>query len=360
MMIVLSSFSLLVAATALYCARRAARISATLGDNGASSGWGAVRWASIGLAVALAGALVSVALGAASWTVLAGICTFGVGGLSITLVACRAVTGILEHAHQVTKLETQRRHQELMEIYRKTIESEATLAKNARLSALGDLVGGIAHEMNQPLTTVLGLSSLLRDVPTIEAAMRLRYLEEIEVAGGRLAKVIANIRSMCNDAPFATSMVDAESPVTMALELVEQRMRSRQISVRACIQDDLPQVKVDPGRMQLALLNLITNAREALERLPTARERQVTVRVDSDDRKISYVVEDNGPGIPDDLAEQIFEPFITTKPAGGGAGLGLALASEIARQHEGRLTWEPSTRGGCRFSMHIPLEKMAA
>lgn len=238
---------------------------------------------------------------------------------------------------------------------RRELESRARQAQ--RLDAVGSLTAGIAHNFNNVLAAILPALSLIeRDV----SPRSLSLVRGASLATERAADLVRQLMT------FAGRNLNRARTVESPGLLVERTIAlcrstfDRAIDLRVTLDAALPSILVDVGQIEQALLNLLLNARDAVSEAGRSAP-MVHVRVvgvphpeDAARRAISIVVEDNGPGVPDELRDRIFDPFFTTKPVGAGTGLGLATAYAIAREHGGELTCNGEVGQGARFTLLIP------
>jgi PAS domain S-box-containing protein len=223
------------------------------------------------------------------------------------------------------------------------------LIHSERLSAIGQLVAGVAHELNNPLQAVLGLTELLLSDETRPETRR--DLEQVRADGERAANIVRHLLSFARRSALERSVADLNEVVRSTLSLRGYEHRTANITVEEHYATDLPLILVNRDEVQQVVLNLILNAEHAVrssgEGIIRIRTRQVN------DRAVLEVT-DNGPGVPADLAGRIFEPFFTTKAFGEGTGLGLSVSLGIAEAHGGSLALLPAETGAC-FTFSLPL-----
>lgn len=226
------------------------------------------------------------------------------------------------------------------------------LIHTERLSAVGQLVSGVAHELNNPLQTIMAFSDLL--IPAERRQQTRRDLEQIRTEAQRAGKIVRNLLTFVRRSASERSAVDLGEVVrrTVALRGYELAMANIDVQVRDA--KKLPAVVVNREEIQQVLLNLILNAEQAM-RDAHGRGRLV-IRTDARDTGVVCEIEDDGPGIPAGLAGQIFEPFFSTKGVGKGTGLGLSIALGIAEAHGGTLALIPSASGSC-FRLTLPVSQ---
>ena len=239
---------------------------------------------------------------------------------------------------------------------RKKVEYEARdfhhqLLQAEKLAALGQTISGVAHELNNPLATILTWAERLTARPLDEPTKR--GLDVILGESERAARIVRNLLTFARKRQSTRAMVDLNAVVrqTLALRAYEQRVTN--ILVVEELGADLPQVFADAHQLQQVLLNLIINAEQAM--LAAHGRGTLTVRTRHDEERETVVVDisDDGPGIPAEVQTKIFDPFFTTKEVGKGTGLGLTVAYAIVEEHGGRL--RISTTGGVGASFLIAL-----
>jgi two-component system NtrC family sensor kinase len=235
------------------------------------------------------------------------------------------------------------------------------LYQSEKLSALGSLLAGVAHELNNPLSIVVGQAQMLKDsaatTPFAERA------EKIETAAVRCARIARTFLAMARQHKPARRPVQLERIAEDVLGLLDYSLRSSGIAVERSYSQPLPAVQVDPDQINQVLSNLIVNAQQAL----AGRAEQRSIRIEiasSGGQWIEARISDNGPGIPPHLRRRVFEPFFTTKPAGqgpgSGTGIGLAVSHGIVSAHGGTLEAGDSEMGGACFILRLPLGTGAA
>ena len=242
------------------------------------------------------------------------------------------------------------------------------LLQQEKLAAVGQLVSGVAHELNNPLAGVMAFSQLLLASPVAAATdgdddgdgLDARTaLNTIHEEAKRAAKIVSNLLTFARQHQPERRLADLNRVVLDTLELRRYALRVRQIEVDLRLDEQLPLTWADPFQLQQVVLNLIANAEHALEQWEG--ERRITVstavvcRVGSARRELLVLrVADSGPGIAQEHLARIFNPFFTTKPVGEGTGLGLSISDGIVREHGGRIQAESSTPGGAVFTVELP------
>ena len=222
------------------------------------------------------------------------------------------------------------------------------------MAALGQTVSGVAHELNNPLATILSYAERLSQRTTLEEPVR-RGLETILCESERAARIVRNLLTFARKRQTTRAMVDVNQVVreTLALRAYEQRVTN--ITVIDALAAGLPNVFADGHQVQQVLLNLVINAEQAML---SANGRGILVMRtwhDADQESVILEINDDGPGIPDDLQPKIFEPFFTTKEVGKGTGLGLSVAYAIVQEHGGRIRLESRPGIGASFYVELPV-----
>jgi PAS domain S-box-containing protein len=236
------------------------------------------------------------------------------------------------------------------------------LRQSEKLTAMGSLLAGVAHELNNPLAIVMGRASLLEekcDDPNLRADV-----QRIREAAERCGRIVRTFLNMARSKPPTRESVSLNDLTRAAAEMLSYSYRSHGVEMKLHLADELPSVKADGDQIGQIVLNLLVNAQQALaggagdaggERR-VHLETGVEARRENREPRVWLRVSDNGPGVPPELRDKLFEPFFTTKPEGIGTGLGLAVSRSLARDHGGDLTLEPtSQQGGATFRLNLPI-----
>src|SRR5437016_711078 len=241
-----------------------------------------------------------------------------------------------------------------VEVYRDLTAQRAfhsKLLQTEKLAALGQLVSGIAHELSNPLTSILGYAQRIlarQDLPGRTEEVRQIY-QEAERASSILRQLLLNARETLPE----RRLVSLNQIVHRAMDLQRFSLAAEKIRVEVDLDPALPLVQGDPGNLQQVLMNLVGNARQAIEQHGKAGVIQLrTKRIG--ERRVLLEVADNGPGVPQAIQARIFDPFFTTKPAGVGTGLGLAIVLSVVREHGGSVRLQSPPQGGALFQIEIP------
>ncbi|HEY6208539.1 MAG TPA: ATP-binding protein [Gemmatimonadales bacterium] len=232
---------------------------------------------------------------------------------------------------------------------------EAQLIQSEKLAAVGQLVSGVAHELNNPLTSIAGLSELLLEQRELGAKDR-GHLRVIHEEADRASRIVRSLLTFARRGPGERAAVDLNDVIQRSLVLLAYDPKLGDITIEKDL-TPVPEVLGDRNALQQVVLNLLTNAAQALTANPPGRARVIRVRTWFDDR-VRMRIADTGPGIPDALLPHLFTPFFTTKEPGQGTGLGLSISHSIVEAHGGRVAVERSTDGsgreGAAFLVDLP------
>lgn len=231
---------------------------------------------------------------------------------------------------------------------------EEDLIQNEKLLAIGQLAAGVAHEINNPLTSILANSQMLMLDLDPEQNELLESVTLIEMAARRATKVVENLQSMVRKERFDLQRLDLNESIQNALMLVSHEFMSRQISIRFTPGSGMPLIVASGDHLQGVWINLLMNAIEAIGDVPG----EIKIATLFDDGKFYVEIKDSGAGIPEEYLDKIFEPFFSTKKARHGTGLGLSLAKRIIQAHDGQILVESAPDQGTRFMIILP-EKTA-
>jgi len=233
-------------------------------------------------------------------------------------------------------------------------QTQAQLIQSGKLAAVGTLAAGVAHELNQPLMVIRGYAQeLLADERLVDEEIR-EDLRRIEAQTTRMAAIINHLCDFSRQSKGKREVTDLNHVVTGALTFLAKQLKTKNIAVVQELLPALPPVWADPMQIEQVLLNLVTNARDAME---PAGVGTITIRTElTAGSRVGLSVTDIGPGIPGDLQTRIFDPFFTTKEVDRGTGLGLSISHGIVEEHGGEIMVEsPVGDGrGARFTIALP------
>jgi two-component system, NtrC family, sensor kinase len=228
---------------------------------------------------------------------------------------------------------------------------ESHLIQSEKLAAVGQLVSGIAHELNNPLTSIAGLSEFLLEQKELGAKDR-GHLRVIHEQADRAGRIVRNLLTFARKGPAEQAPVDLNDVIQRTLLLMSYDLTLKDIAVEKDL-GTLPPVLGDRHALQQVLLNLLNNAAQAVAENPPERPRVIRLVTWFDDR-VRMKVADSGGGIPDDVLPHLFTPFFTTKEPGQGTGLGLSITYSIVEAHGGRIGVERPPGGGAAFLVDLP------
>ena len=228
---------------------------------------------------------------------------------------------------------------------------EQQVIQSERLAAMGQMIGGFAHELNNPLTAILGMSELLQEGESNEN--RVRQLKTLHQQSRRAAEIVQNLLYFSRPSAPGRTLVNVSELVDRTLHLHAYSLRKSNITVDFLKDEILPQVQGDPHQLMQAFLNLILNAEQAIREVRDKGTLQI--RLGKTDTQVWITFQDDGPGITAEILPNIFDPFYTTKRPGRGTGLGLSICKAVLKEHGGNI--EPGTApgGGAVFTVTLPI-----
>lgn len=271
-------------------------------------------------------------------------------GLNRMLAQLDGINESLQVRIQDATRDLSARNAELAANQHQLLAMRESLAHAERVAALGQVAANVAHQAGTPLNLVSGYVQMLRDDPQVDARVQAR----LATLDTQIGKVIAVLRTFLDRArPTAgLSPVDLRTVIEQVREIATPRLAQAAIALQLQLEDGLPPVRADVTQLEMAVLNLVTNAIDAM---PDGGALTITLRRDAG--TIQLQVADTGPGIPTDLLDHLFDAWITTKPAGHGSGLGLAIVRDVMRAHGGSATVSSDSSGAC-FILTFPIPAM--
>jgi PAS domain S-box-containing protein len=226
---------------------------------------------------------------------------------------------------------------------------EQQLVQSERLAAMGAMIGGVAHELNNPLTSILGVSELLQDSQTTDSARK--QISILQQQARRAAEIVHNLTYFATPPTPGKTRVQLADIVERTLNLHSYSLRKNNIAVDFVREPGLPYVQGDPHQLMQVFLNLILNAEQAIRE---SRDRgTLRIRLGSSGESVWASFLDDGPGIPSDSLASIFDPFYTTKRPGRGTGLGLSICKSITKEHNGTIEAANVPGGGAAFTVTL-------
>jgi two-component system NtrC family sensor kinase len=236
--------------------------------------------------------------------------------------------------------------------------AQNTLMHREKLAAMGSLLASVAHELNNPLAVVVMQADLLREAAGNSPLAT--HIAELTQAATRCVEIVHDFLALARQQPPRRTRVEFNATIEAAMKLLAYPLRVDTIMVEYHLADDLPALWADPHQLQQVVLNLVTNAHQALRESVGPRQLTITTRVDKAQQRVILQVADTGPGIPPAVQQRLFEPFFTTKPLGAGTGLGLPLCLSIVEGHGGTLSVESTPGRGAIFRVELPLQPVPA
>lgn len=227
------------------------------------------------------------------------------------------------------------------------------LAQSERLAALGQTMSGVAHELNNPLATILACAERLSGQRLDDTTRR--DLDAIHNAAERAARIVRNLQTFARKRHTTRASVDLNQVVRETLALRAYDHRAANVVTVEEFADTLPPVFVDPHQIQQIVLNLLINAEQAMLDAHGRGTLRLRTWEDSESDAVVLQVDDDGPGVPSDMQGKVFDPFFTTKAVGKGTGLGLSVAYAIAQEHGGHISVQASPLGGASFRLELPV-----
>lgn len=235
---------------------------------------------------------------------------------------------------------------------------EKSLMQAGKLAAIGQLAAGVAHEINNPLTAINANAQLLQMVMSADHE-HYESIDLITQAGERAAKVVRGLLDFARQTEYEFEKTDVNESIRQALNLVSYQFSTADIEVVLNLAGTLPLIKASWEHLQSVWLNLLINARDALQNVPGDRQIELTSRPEPTGKEVVVLVRDNGRGMSAGELSHIFEPFFTTKAPGQGTGLGLATCQRIIQQHGGQIEVVSMPGEGSTFIVHLPVEGAA-
>jgi two-component system NtrC family sensor kinase len=238
-----------------------------------------------------------------------------------------------------------------------TIEKrlEQQIIQSERLAAMGQMIGGFAHELNNPLTSILGMAELLQEGDASEGAHK--QIAILHQQARRAAEIVQNLQYFARPPVPGRSQVDLNELVQRTVQMQAYPLRKSNITVDFLPEPAMPPVEADPNQLMQVFLNLLLNAEQAIRE---SREKgTIRVRIGRQPDSVWIVFQDDGPGIAPENLAHIFDPFFTTKRPGRGTGLGLSICKTVLREHGGNIEAASAPGGGAAFTITLPLTAAA-
>ena len=225
------------------------------------------------------------------------------------------------------------------------------LIQSEKMSAIGQLIAGVAHDLNNPLASVVGFSDFLAEAG-VPASLE-EPLQVIRQEAERAATIVKNLLSFARSQEGERARQPIQQLLESTLVLLRNQLMAHKVEATLDVESGLPDVEVNANQIKQVFVNLINNACQAIA--ADAPSGRIWISAKRAQDVIAVSVTDSGPGIPDDVAARVFEPFFTTKPEGEGTGLGLSICQGILKEHGGRLTLESRPGSGATFTVELPV-----
>ncbi len=295
------------------------------------------------------------------------------GALAISLVTGGRVLGVLALAteqprefggmderlltiladHAAIAVENARLYEQLKARLGELQETQARLLQTEKVAAMGQLLAGVAHELNNPLSVLIGHTTILSRTHT--RGPLAERTAKIAGAAERCARIVRNFLALARQRPPHRQDTDLNTIAREVVELLAYPLRADNVEVSLDLAPDLPVLWADEHQLHQVVVNLVTNAHHALQQAPGPRGITLRTWLDPGRAHVHLDVADTGPGIPREIQDRIFEPFFTTKPPGQGTGLGLSLCRGMVEGHGGSLDVESEPGQGAVFRIVLPL-----
>lgn len=265
-------------------------------------------------------------------------------------------------AQAAIAIENARLYKDLHDQMRALQQAQARLVQSEKLAAVGELVAGVAHELNNPLTSIIGFGHLLQQADLDDQSRK--DLDRILVQARRAAGIVHGLLDFARQRPPEQKPIQINGVLKSTLELLAYELRTSNIETILNLSPDLPLTMGDPYQLQQVFVNLVNNACQAMHgtnggghlTITTQWGKSTLIDQHTNAEPIMRIhIQDDGPGIPFHLLSSIFDPFVTTKPAGQGTGLGLSVCHGIVSEHGGHIWAESQAGQGATFLIELPI-----
>ncbi len=246
----------------------------------------------------------------------------------------------------------------------KRLEAEQQLIQASKMATLGEMATGVAHELNQPLSVIKTVSSFfikkINKKEKIDDDILSTMLVKADSNVDRASKIINHMRQFARKSEMDLEKIDINEVLERAFEIFSQQLKVRGIDVIWEIEKNLPKIMADPDRLEQVFINLLINARDAIEqkrqlKMPGSTDNTITILTTAAEKKVVVKVKDTGVGIPEAILDKLFEPFFTTKQVGKGTGLGLSISYGIIKECNGSIKAVSGKEGGACFIIKFPI-----
>ena len=271
-----------------------------------------------------------------------------VTGLNSMLAEMEAFSGTLQMRVREATAELRARNADMEEMYRRVLDLREALGRAERMAAIGQTAANVAHQIGTPLNLISGYVQML----LAETGLEPRTRERLDIIQRQIDHVATSVRGLLDRArrPAAHELIEPARLIERVMEIARPRLERSAVTLDADVDCGVTPIDADVVQLELALLNLVTNAIDAM---PDGGRLSIVLRAQPD--SVRLTVGDTGPGIAADVLQRIFEPWVTTKPPGRGTGLGLAIARDVIVAHGGAITAANRPGGGAEFTVTLPL-----
>ena len=246
----------------------------------------------------------------------------------------------------------------------KRLETEQQLIQASKMATLGEMATGVAHELNQPLSVIKTASSFsikkINKKEPIDGELFFNLLDKIDSNVDRATKIINHMRQFAHKSDLDFEKVQVNEVLERAFEIFSQQLKLRGIEMIWDLEPELPKINADPGRLEQVFINILLNARDAIEQNwnpaePEKGGKKIILKTKREGKTIICEICDSGPGVPQTIRDKIFEPFFTTKEVGKGTGLGLSISYGIIKDFGGSIHVTPNVPKGACFILKLPI-----
>jgi C4-dicarboxylate-specific signal transduction histidine kinase len=258
--------------------------------------------------------------------------------------------------HTVSRLKTSNE-----QIQKIIMQKDIELLQLSRHASLAEITTGIAHELSQPLTGIKGIAQNMIDDINYDEFDKLQAVSELHKISSLVDKsssIIDHIRNFSKKSLFSMKTIDLNATVLDAIDLINHQLKKNEIDLVFILDENIPRITGNTLSLEQMIVNIILNARDAIiekKQLTNKSEGRIHVSTTADNQSVILKIEDNGPGIPDDIVKKIWSPFFTTKSKGQGTGIGLSICSRIIREHQGSLELKTNKKG-TSFTIRFPVK----
>jgi len=239
------------------------------------------------------------------------------------------------------------------------LEQDAKLTQASKMATLGEMATGIAHEINQPLNAIqVGadfLAKMIKKGQEISPDQLMKVSRNISDQVARSSNIINHLREFGRKSDFHVYPVNLNEPIRDVFTMLGQQLKLRNIDVRLDLAESLPEIQGDTNRLEQVFLNLVTNARDAMETMPADKEKILTISTRRQEDSVVAEVSDTGEGMSEQTQQKIFEPFFTTKDVGKGTGLGLSISYNLVKDFNGDIEVDSVLGEGTTFRVTFPI-----